>query len=83
MSAVGGSTSTLRIPRALLDRIEQLATVEGLSVVEFLQKLLQEEARRVRFAAVRQAYAQLSHAEMKEYREEARAWDVTLADGLR
>jgi len=70
--------TTLKVPKALRERISRQAAAEGSTAAGLLARLLDEHDRRLRFEAVRAAYAEPDAS----YRDETADWDVALADGL-
>jgi hypothetical protein len=71
--------TTIKVPKRLRERISHDAARSGVSAAVYLSRLVDEEERRQRFAAVRSAYA-ADHDEA--YDVETSEWDGTSADGL-
>jgi predicted transcriptional regulator len=72
------TATTLKVSRELRDRIARLAAARGVSAGELLSRLIDEQDRQARLAAVRQAYA----VPDASYAAETAAWDAVAADGL-
>ena len=71
--------TTIKVPKQLRERISHDAARTGVSAAVYLARLVDDEERRQRFAAVRQVYA----ADRDEaYDAETSDWDATSADGL-
>ena len=78
--AVMSEMTTIKVPKDLREAVMQSARAEGLTAAEFLRRLIEEHARRQRFAAVRLAYA--GGARDRDYDEITAAWDQAGDDGL-
>ena len=74
------STTTIKVPVALRDRISADAKAHGQTIAARLEHLISEAERESRFAAVREAYGRLSPDD--DYWEETRSWDDLSGDGL-
>ncbi|WP_405063309.1 ribbon-helix-helix protein, CopG family [Kribbella sp. NBC_01505] len=72
--------TTIKVPKDLREAVMQSARAEGLTAAEFLRRLIEEHARRQRFAAVRHAYA--GSGRDRDYDEITAAWDQAGDDGL-
>jgi antitoxin MazE7 len=72
--------TTIKVPKDLREAVMQSARAEGLTAADFLRRLIEEHARRQRFAAVRLAYA--GGARDRDYDEITAAWDQAGDDGL-
>ena len=72
--------TTIKVPRALRERISQAAARRGVSAASLIGELLDRYEREQRLAAVGAAYtaarAESGHA------DERAAWDEVMADGL-
>jgi hypothetical protein len=71
--------TTIKIPKPLRERISRDAARSGMTAASYLARLVGEQERRDRFAAVRAAYAGEDDA---SYAAETAVWDATSADGL-
>jgi len=78
--AVMSEMTTIKVPKDLREAVMQSARAEGLTAADFLRRLIEEHARRQRFAAVRLAYA--GSARDRDYDEITAAWDQAGDDGL-
>jgi hypothetical protein len=78
--AVMSEMTTIKVPKDLREAVMQSARAEGLTAAEFLRRLIEEHARRQRFAAVRHAYTDSGRD--RDYDEIAAAWDQAGEDGL-
>ena len=78
--AVMSEMTTIKVPKALRETVMQSARAEGLTAAEFLRRLIEEHARRQRFAAVRLAY--VGGTRDRDYDEITAAWDQAGDDGL-
>ncbi|MBM4184981.1 MAG: CopG family transcriptional regulator [Gemmatimonadetes bacterium] len=75
-----------RIPRSLVLEVrEAVESGEAKSQNEFVERALRRELRATHWRRLNEAYDQAASDPefMAEMSEEARAWDVTVADGLR
>jgi hypothetical protein len=72
------SMTTIKIPKQLRARVAEGAAREGVTAAALIATLLDEYERRLRFEAVRQAYADVDQS----YVDETRAWDAVVGDGL-
>ena len=72
------TVATIKVPRQLRERIAARAVQRRMTAAEAIAELLDETDRRVRFDAVRVAYA----ATDPSYREKTEAWDSLADDGL-
>lgn len=71
--------TTIKVPRALRERIARDASQRGVTAASLLGELLDRYEREQRLIAVGAAYAAGSDA---EYVDEIAAWDRLSADGL-
>lgn len=74
------SSTTIRVPSHLRDRINAAATKRGLAAAKLLDELVGEYERNERLEAVRRAYAELPPDD--DYWSETAEWDTTLGDRL-
>jgi hypothetical protein len=74
--------TTIKVPKALRDRIAADAADEGLSAQAFLQSLVEIHERNKRLAAVAAAYRDSSDEDLDSWREETEDWAAVDADGL-
>ena len=72
--------TTIKVPRALRERISQGAARRGVSAASLIGELLDRYEREQRLAAVGDAYA-ATGAEAG-YVAETAAWDEVMTDGL-
>ena len=72
--------TSLKVPKHVRDTVMRSARAEGLTAAEFLQRVTEEHARHLRFAAVRRAYADSGRD--GDYDELTAAWDEAGEDGL-
>jgi predicted transcriptional regulator len=70
--------TTIKVPTELRDRLAREAARQGRTAAGLIAALLDDEDRRRRFVAVRDAYA---HADAG-YRDEVDEWDRLAGDGL-
>jgi len=71
-------TTTIKVPKALRDRIAQDAAREGRTAAGLIADRLDDHDRRLRFAAVRRAYERSDAA----YLAETEQWDGLASEGL-
>jgi hypothetical protein len=74
--------TTIKVPKALRDRIAADAADEGLTAQAFLQSLIEIHERNKRLAAVAAAYRESPDEDLQSWREETEDWAVVDADGL-
>jgi hypothetical protein len=74
--------TTIKVPKALRDRIAADAADEGLTAQAFLQSLIERHERNKRLAAVAAAYRESSDEDVESWREETEDWAVVDWDGL-
>jgi hypothetical protein len=74
--------TTIKVPKALRDRIAAHAADEGLTAQSFLQSLIDAHERNKRLAAVAAAYLESSDEDLESWREETEDWAAVDADGL-
>jgi hypothetical protein len=67
--------TTIKVSKALRDRLAHEASAQGVATAELIKRLLDRSEREARFDAVRAAYAQEDPA----YRAETEQWE-SLAD---
>ncbi len=72
--------TTIKVPRALRERIANDAAQRGVTAALLIGELLDRYEREQRLKAVADAYAPSADA---GYAEETTAWDGLSADGLR
>jgi len=70
--------TTIKVPRALRERISRDAARRGITAASLIGDLLDGHEREQRLAAVGKAYATTPDA---SYVEETEAWDEASADG--
>lgn len=73
------TSTTIKVPKELRERIARAAAEHGLTAAELIAGLLDTDDRRARFEAVRRAYAAPDDA----YRAETEQWESLAGDGLR
>jgi hypothetical protein len=66
--------STVKVPRSLRERISREAANEGLTAAGLLTRLLDDHARRGRFASVQQAYRNVDQV----YLQETESWNLAV-----
>jgi hypothetical protein len=71
-------TTTIKVPKALRERISLDAAKEGVSAAQLIATMLAERERGARFRAVRAAYETADDA----YRAETDEWDSLAGDGF-
>jgi hypothetical protein len=71
--------TTIKVPRALRERISSHASQRGVAAASLIGELLDRYEREQRFAAVGEAYATGPDA---GYADDVAAWDEVSADGL-
>ena len=74
--------TTIKVERALRERIRTAAQAQNLTVNEFLTRLMKEHDRRDRMARAAAAMRAASPEVLEAYREETKIWDRALGDGL-
>src|SRR5581483_4665334 len=74
--------TTIKVPKALRDRIAASAADAGLTAQAFLQSLLEIHERNKRLAAVADAYRASSEEDLDSWREETADWAAIGTDGL-
>ncbi len=74
--------TTIKVERALRERIRTAAQAQNLTINEFLTRLMNEHERRKRMARAAVAMKSASPEVMAAYREETRIWDVASGDDL-
>lgn len=74
--------TTIKVERALRERIRTAAQAQNLTVNEFLTRLMKDYERRDRMARAAAAMKAASPEVLAAYREEMKIWDVTSGDGL-
>ncbi len=74
--------TTIKVAKALRDRIAADAANEGLTAQAFLQSLIETHERNKRLAAVAAAYRDSSEEDLGSWREETDDWAGVDADGL-
>jgi predicted DNA-binding ribbon-helix-helix protein len=79
LGGMPGTLTTIKVPKALRERIAARAGRRRMTAAEVIAELLDEADRRSRFTAVREAYATTDAS----YREETDEWDSLADDGLR
>jgi hypothetical protein len=82
MLARMADVTTIKVPKALRDRIAADAADEGLTAPAFLQSLIEIHERNKRLAAVAAAYRESSDEDLESWREETNDWAAVDADGL-
>jgi hypothetical protein len=75
--------TTIKVSKALRERISAAAKAESSTVNDFLSGLMADYERSQRMAAAALAMRSASPEVMEEYRREFRAWSGVDADGLR
>jgi predicted transcriptional regulator len=76
------TATTIKVSSELRDRLNAAAHDEGLTTGSFVERLLELYLREQRFARLRESMAAMDEKAWAEYREEMKAWDATLTDGL-
>ena len=71
--------TTIKVPRALRERISRDASQRGVTAAGLIGELLDTYERKQRLAAVGRAYAETPDA---GYVQETEAWEAAAADGL-
>lgn len=71
--------TTIKVPRALRERISQDASRRGVTAASLISELLDRYEREQRLDAVGAAYAEHPQS---DYLAETAAWDEVTADGL-
>jgi len=71
--------TTIKVPRALRERISHEASQRGVTAASLIGELLDRYEREQRIAAVGEAYTAGTDA---GYAEDLAAWDEVTADGL-
>lgn len=79
MLAGMADVTTIKVPRALRERIAQDASRRGVTAASLIGELLDRYERDQRLAAVGEAYAAGADA---GYADDLAAWDEVSADGL-
>lgn len=74
-------TRTVRVDQKTHQQIREIAETAHLSMVDVISAAIERYRRELFFDQLNAACAQLTPDERQEERAEARAWDVTLADG--
>ena len=74
--------TTIKVERALRERIRTAAQAQNLTVNEFLTRLMKDYERRDRMARAAAAMKSASPEVMAAYSEETKLWDVTSGDDL-
>ncbi|OHV04560.1 hypothetical protein [Mycobacterium talmoniae] len=74
--------TTIKVSKALRDRIAAGAAQEGLTAHAFLQTLIETHERNQRLAAVAAAYRDSSAEDLDSWREETDDWAAVDVDGL-
>lgn len=70
--------TTIKVPKSLRERLARNAAREGQTAAALIAALLDEQDRRERFAAVREAYAGTDAS----YLQETKEWEALTDDGL-
>lgn len=68
-------STTIKVPAALRDRLNEHARSDGVTVAEVIEKLLREEQRAERFNAMRTAWNAQTRADRAEYAAELAVWE--------
>jgi macrodomain Ter protein organizer (MatP/YcbG family) len=68
-------STTIKVPSALRDRLNEQARSEGVTVAQVIERLLREAERAERFRAMRAAWNGQSPAELDEYMAEFAVWN--------
>lgn len=76
------AATTIKVSPAVRDRLNAVAAQHGLTAGSMLEKILDEWLWRQRVELAKRQMRGASPDVWQEYLDEARAWDVTLADGL-
>ena len=74
------ATTTIKVTPQARDRINARARAQGLTPATYVERLVDEDDRRQRFAAVRAGYAALSPDD--DYYAETAEWDTTNSDRI-
>ncbi len=70
------TTTTIKVPVELRDRINRDAQARGVTAARLIEGLLDGHDRHARMQAFGAAFRSADHS----YRDELRAWDVALSD---
>lgn len=68
-------STTIKVPSALRDRLNEQARSEGVTVAQVIERLLREAERAERFRAMRTSWNAQSPAELDEYMAEFAEWN--------
>lgn len=75
--------TTIKVPKELRQRIAGAAADAGFTAAGLIAVLLDDYDRHARFAAVRSAYANVTHADVdRSYADETEEWDALADDGI-
>lgn len=77
---MAAATTTIKVTPHARDRINARARSQGLTPATYVERLVDEDERRQRFADVRDGYAALAADD--DYYAETAEWDATVADGI-
>ncbi len=75
-------TKTIRMSKSAHEKLSRMAQEDNLSLIDELDRLIEEKRRERMFARADAAYAETDATEREALREERDAWDATLADGV-
>lgn len=76
------SATTIRVTPELRDRLNAVASEQGLTAGSLVEKLLEDWLWRQKVELAKEQMRSATKEEWAEYLAEAEAWDVTLSDGL-
>lgn len=68
-------STTIKVPAALRDRLNEHARTDGVTVAEVIEKLLRDSERAARFNAMRTAWDAQTPADRAEYAAEISLWE--------
>ena len=76
------AATTIKVSSELRDRLNGVAAERGLTAGSLVEKLLDDWLWREQVELAKSQMRAASKETWDDYLEEARAWDVTLSDGL-
>lgn len=76
------TVTTIKVTSEVRDQLNAIAQQRGWTANSVVEMLLEEYIWSERMKTVREQMANASEEDMRTYREELAAWDVTLMDGL-
>jgi hypothetical protein len=75
-------STTIKVPAALRDRLNEHARSDGLTVAAVIEKLLRDSERAARFNAMRVAWNSQTPEELADYMAENADWRDAAAETL-